>query len=298
MVYDAGHWHGERCLKAVRELVPLGGTIDLLIISHSDADHMGDADKILKKFDVKQIIWTGFFRDKEFWKVVNEAIADEHEYAGASVLNLQSDDIEPGTEFALGDATVTFVAGWPKWTYSKLSPSERRNAISIVVRLEYRGHSVLFTGDTVGRRTDDLPNACKDAEKIIVGRHKDGTVPIGSDVMLAPHHGGNNGSSSCLIEAVNPSYVIFAVGHLNDHPWRDAAERYLDHGVEEENIFRTDLGDDESEKENKEWDVGRVSGCKDKRGDDDVEIVLYAKSDKDPKVEYRDDSGGDRSSGS
>ena len=171
MVYDAGHWHGERCLKAVRELVPLGGTIDLLIISHSDADHMGDADKILKKFDVKQIIWTGFFRDKEFWKVVNEAIADEHEYAGASVLNLQSDDIELGTEFALGDATVTFVAGWPNWPDSQLSPSARRNAISIVVGLEYRGHSVLFTGDTVGRRTDDLPNACKDAEKIIVGRH-------------------------------------------------------------------------------------------------------------------------------
>ena len=123
-------------------------------------------------------------------------------------------------------------------------------------------------------------------------------MPIGSDVMLAPHHGGNNGSSSCLIDSVKPTYVIFSAGHQHDHPTRGAAERYLCHGVKKENIFRTDLGDDESDKEDKEWDVGRVSGCKDKRGDDDVEIVLYAKSDKDPKVEYRDDSGGDCSSGS
>ena len=36
-------------------------------------------------------------------------------------------------------------------------------------------------------------------------------------------------------------------------------------------IFRTDLGDDES---GFEWDGGSISGCKDGRGDDDVDIFL------------------------
>lgn len=42
MVYDGGHWTGSNCLQAVRDIVD-GGQIDLLIISHSDADHLGEA---------------------------------------------------------------------------------------------------------------------------------------------------------------------------------------------------------------------------------------------------------------
>ena len=42
MVYDAGHWLGQRCLGAVREIVG-AAAIDLLIISHPDSDHLGDA---------------------------------------------------------------------------------------------------------------------------------------------------------------------------------------------------------------------------------------------------------------
>jgi hypothetical protein len=49
------------------------------------------------------------------------------------------------------------VAGWSAGDLAHnageppLDPSERNNALSIVVRFEYAGHSVLLTGDTVGR---------------------------------------------------------------------------------------------------------------------------------------------------
>ena len=39
MVFDAGRG-SERCTEAVRELIP-GRRIDLLVLSHSDADHVG-----------------------------------------------------------------------------------------------------------------------------------------------------------------------------------------------------------------------------------------------------------------
>ena len=38
-------------------------------------------------------------------------------------------------------------------------------------------------------------------------------ITIDSDVMIAPHHGGGNGSSTKFIEAVSPKYVIFPAGH-------------------------------------------------------------------------------------
>ncbi|MCI0719614.1 MAG: hypothetical protein L0338_11695, partial [Acidobacteria bacterium] len=46
MVYDAGHWIGEHCVRAVREIVH-GEDIALLIISHSDGDHLGNGKAIL-----------------------------------------------------------------------------------------------------------------------------------------------------------------------------------------------------------------------------------------------------------
>lgn len=264
MVYDAGHWIGTQCLDAVTELVGTND-IDLLILSHNDGDHIGQASEIIDAFTVQRIIWTGEPRMTRSWQDANAAIVAE----GAQVTNLQVDALPPGTAITLGNATVTIVAGWGQWVGTGPSAAERHNVISIVARLDYQGSTVLYTGDTIGRRRDDNDAACKDAELFMVQNTRN--VPIGADVLLAPHHGGNNGSSSCFIEAVEPEFVIFSSGHAHDHPSRGAARRYLEFGVDRDNMFRTDFGDDEG---GFEWDHGRQTGCIDGRGDEDVEIVL------------------------
>ena len=192
---------------------------------------------------------------------------------GGSVHNLQSVALTPGRTIPLGEATVTLVAGWGEWTGSGPTTSERRNAISVVVRLDYRGRSVLFTGDTVGRRLTDPDDACKDAEKVMVDNHAAGTVSLKADVLVAPHHGANNGSSDCFLEAVAPQFVIFSSGDDHQHPTLAAATRVLDRGVLLNRIFRTDFGDDEQPGPF-EWKNGSVPGCSDPAGDDDVEIAL------------------------
>lgn len=267
MVYDAGHWSNKRCLDAVQELV-VGDRITLMIISHADSDHHGNAADILDKFDVRQIMRTGDPRTSNTWKATNDAIGNEAK-SGASIHNLQSAPLFFGAEFPLGPATIKTVAGWPVWEGTGPTPSELRNAISIVVRLEYQGKSVLFTGDTVGRRLGDPDTACKDAEKAMVDNVSN--VPIRSDVMIAPHHGGNNGNSACFIAAVDPEFVIFSAGHRHDHPSAGAANRYLQHGVSLSKMFRTDRGDDEG---GFEWSAGSVNGCTDQSGDDTVDILL------------------------
>ena len=241
MIYDTGYWSGSRCFDAAREIVD-GDTVDLLVLSHSDSDHLGNADEVLAGFVVSHIIDTGFPRTTNTWQRTNSAIRNEVN-GGATRLNLHVTELVPGTQLGLGDATVTLIAGWGRWEGEDgLSEAEERNAISIVVRLDYAGRSVLYTGDTIGRRIEDPNSVCAFAEAIMVANAN--SVPLASDVIIAPHHGGNNGSSRCFIEAVDPAFVIFAAGHRHDHPTAHAAQRYLDHGVSADSIFRTDRGEE------------------------------------------------------
>ncbi len=274
IVFDAGHWTGGRCLEAVRSIVG-ASPIDLFIISHSDSDHLGDADDILDEFSVGMVVTTGFERTTASWRAMRDALL-ARELAGTQVQRLSERALTPGETHTVGDATVTMIAGWDRWNLTRgLSSSERRNVISIVIRIAYAGSSILYTGDTVGRRIGDPDSACKDAEKEMVARHEAGVVSLDSDVMVAAHHGADNGNSTCFIEAVSPSAVVFSAGHDHEHPRAAAAKRFLDAGVSASSLFRTDRGDDEGGAPH--WEpAGTINGCKDPRDDDDIEIRISA----------------------
>ncbi len=281
MVYDGGHWTGSHCIKAARKLSP-GQEVDILVVSPPDADNLGDADEILAAFDVRLIRRTGFPRfDKATWRAFNDAVGEEARF-GATVANLQSFELVPGRTMPPGDATVTFFVGWGDWTESGPSDAERRIVISIVLRLDYEGGSVLFAGDTIGRRLVDDDDACKDAESFMADRHDAEEISLKADAIIAPHHSGNNGSSTCFVERVDPDAVIFSAGHDHGHPSRGVVGRYIAHNAAVD-ILRTDRGDDEG---GFEWrDPDRVEDCEYPRGDDGVEIVI--RGDGEVEVDYR-----------
>ena len=87
------------------------------------------------------------------------------------------------------------------------------------------------------------------------------------------------------LHIVSPSHVIFSAGHKYDHPRATAAQRYLTFGLPVAKMFRTDLGDDESGGQDKEWAHGRVCGQTDPKGDDDVDILI--RSNGQLEVAYR-----------
>src|SRR5258706_233371 len=163
-----------------------------------------------------------------------------------------------------------------------LRDAQHNNALSGVLHSEFGGHSVLLTGDTVGRLKTDPDTACAYAERIMSERAHD--WPIASDVLIGQHHGGNNASSNCFIRAVHPTWVVFSAGHKGyRHPTQVAADRFLANGVDKDHMLRTDRGDDEGPGE---WVYGDIKGCVDQPGDDDVEIWLP--DDGAPlKVQYR-----------
>lgn len=290
-VYDAGS--GTACSQAID--TAFNGQIseiDLMVISHSDWDHFGGAHFIMRDFSVAEIWHSGYERDIQSWGTFTRAMAESAE-RGTVIRNMRERPIEPGERrFITETAYLTAVFGPDRWRWEAISSeAELKNAFSIVMRLTVGENSLLFAGDAIGRRLYDPDSACRDAEALMVANQA--TAPISAQVMIAPHHGANNGSATCFIEAVNPQYVIFSAGHSHKHPSAGAANRYLRAGVNADKMYRTDNGDREDPpgEPTKEWVHNDQPYCKDVPGDDDIVVFLYA--DKSPMVGYRNDGGRD-----
>ncbi len=220
---------------------------------------------------MKKVIRSGYKRTTGTWLTADGAIKASKEDNKTLDINLRYFEFPPGATYRFGDTYVTMVSGFhkPPRHWDIKNKSEERNAGSIVIRLQFAKKAVLFTGDAVGRHIGDPPNALIANEKFMVENAS--VVPIRADVLLAPHHGADNGSSTAFIDAVDPTFVIFSAGHDHEHPRAVAAQRYIDHGIPLEMMFRTDLGDDEGEKE---WDFGREDGRTDPPRDDDIDILI------------------------
>ena len=283
MVYDAGNFvdGGDTCLRAIQSLIPEDDEIDLLILSHSDADHLGAVPELLGAYKVKRIVRSGLQRSTSTWKAADDAVRFAKDQEAVIDINLRFFEFPPGATYRFGDTFVTIVAGFhePPKEWGWLSKSEFRNAGSIVVRLLYNERSVLFCGDAVGRHNGDPPDTLIATEQFMVKNTP--AIPIDSDIIIAPHHGADNGSARGFIEAVSPEYVIFSAGHRHRHPRATTAKRYLDAGVAVNKIFRTDLGDNEG---GDEWSHGNTTE-RDRSGDDNVDILLRENGTL--QVEYR-----------
>ncbi len=285
MIYDAGNYTdgGSQTFEKIQEVIPAGSDVELLVLSHSDADHIGAVDEICDAYRVRRVLRSGYRRPSNTWITADSAIRQEKETENCIDINLRYFEYPMGATYRFGKVFVTMVCGFhePPESWGNLSQSEGRNAGSIVVRLLYKGKSILFCGDAVGRHTGDPNDVCIATEKYMVENAE--AIPIDSDILIAPHHGADNASSTKFVRTVSPEYVVFSAGHRYQHPRAAAAQRYISNGVLLNRIFRTDLGDDEQD--NREWTEGRIQNNTDGAGDDDVDILI--RSNGTIRVEYR-----------
>ncbi|MGR6781814.1 ComEC/Rec2 family competence protein [Moritella viscosa] len=268
-LYDAGRWTNKNCYNYVRSKIG-NNNLSLIVISHSDADHLSNLPAILQRNTAELIVHTGYKRRSDVWREANHAMSLAAK-EGASIINLSSLPLSSVSNVhQFGDMNIEFIYGQKDWdnTSEPLAENHRRNAVSIIVKLSAYDKSILFTGDTVGRHSGDDDSACKYAEQAVVNSPRN----IQSNILIAPHHGADNASSSCFISAINPNYIIFSAGHQYQHPRTVTLNRIKNTiQIPDSHIFRTDRGDDEG---SNEWDYQRIQDCKDKVGDDDISINI------------------------
>ena len=213
MMIDTGDWpNGEHKEYMLSYIESLGiETIDYLVLTHPDADHIGGAPEVINTFDVINCIMP----DETKVSATFERTLDALEDNGVNVLLP-----EPGDEYTLKNAVFRILAPL-KTTYTDT------NDHSVVLRLQYGERSILFAGD-----------AEKKSEQDMVERYGE-TSALKADVLKVGHHGSRTSSSEQLLSLVDPAYAVIScgVGNIHRHPHSETVDRLASNGVV---TYRTD----------------------------------------------------------
>jgi beta-lactamase superfamily II metal-dependent hydrolase len=185
--------------------------IDALIITHPDADHLGGASEVLRKFPVLSIYHPGVAKSTYSYSSFIQAAQNE----GCPIHTAA--DVHVGDYLDL-TASVTFEV-------LNIDPdAEDVNDASIVLEMRTPGKSFLFTGD-----------ATSEVEKKLIANH---SMDLNVDVLKVAHHGSKTSTSNAFLDATSPTTAVISVG-VNDYgyPKNDTMARLFAHDV---TVLRTD----------------------------------------------------------
>lgn len=208
MLIDAGdNKHG----TAVQNYLTKQGveSLDYLVLTHPDEDHIGGGDVVISKFEVGTLIMPSYEKNTVTFRDVEAAM----KYS-----RLKSTEPEPGDTYSLGNAEFTIIA--PVTT----EYGEETNNYSVGLRLVLGETSFLFTGDAEKEAEEDILN--------------NGMV-LRADVYKAGHHGSNSSSGKAFVGEVDPAYAVISCGEGNSygHPRAETLDLFRSSGIE---VFRTD----------------------------------------------------------
>lgn len=204
---------GSTILEKLGEEMPFWDrSIDLIILTHPERDHMAGLLEVLKRYKVENILWTGVLRDTSEFKEWLRLIEEEK----AKIFIAQ-------TNQRIIAAETVFEILFP---FEDLEGQvfKDSNNTSIIAKLVFGQNSFLFTGDSY-----------KSVERKLIDRG----LNIGSDILKVGHHGSKTSSAPEFIERVLPEIAVISVGANNNygHPHPETLETLEKYGIK---ILRTD----------------------------------------------------------
>lgn len=182
-------------------------TIDVVIPTHADKDHIGGFPEIFRRFEVMHVYDTL----NTATTVIYEEYARLRDRETESVMYAKSGDV-----IVLdADAGVYMRILFPDQDISNLD----RNDASTVVQFVHGDIEVLLTGD-----------ASVDVEEYLVHLYGDG---LRSDILKAGHHGSRTSTSELFLDTTQPKVVVVSAGLQNSygHPHPDVVSRIQDRSI-------------------------------------------------------------------
>lgn len=183
-----------------KEMGILDRTIDLVIATHPDKDHIAGLASVLDRYQVQAYMDSGVQHDSPYVDALGDAVASE--FGIETYLARRSARIHVG-----GGAYMDVL--YPDRDITHLES----NTGSIVARLVYGNVSFMLTGD-----------APDTVEEYVVAL--DGEA-LKSTVLKAGHHGSKTSTSDLWLTAVQPEIAIVSAGKDNSygHPSPEVIER-------------------------------------------------------------------------
>ena len=194
-------------------------TVDTLILSHPNSDHLNGLIYIARHFNVKNIWTTNESSQTRGYAKLMDVIAlqdiENFKFVNLPrrqcIENVQLDILYPPPNFLeLKDAQ--------NW--------RNPNNNSLVLKASYKSISFLFPGDIMAEAERELVNLAGNS--------------LSSTVLIAPHHGSKTSSSQSFLNAVAPEVVVISSRRNNRFklPHPAVLKRYISQGCK---IWRTDI---------------------------------------------------------
>ena len=176
--------------------------LDYIFISHFDQDHVGGVLSLLEELKVGQIFISKQGETSDNYEAFLEIVAEK---------NLKVQEVKMGDKMTIGD--VTFHILWP--TENHIEENILNNN-AMVMKLQYKSFSMLFTGDI-----EEV------AEKKMLDTYKNHLDMLKATVLKVAHHGSKSSSTEEFLKAVNSKVAMIGVGENNmfGHPSNVVLER-------------------------------------------------------------------------
>ena len=182
--------------------------LDYVVATHPHEDHIGGLVEVIETIPVGSVYMPRVAHTSQTFETFVQTVADKgHRFRRARAGLVMIED---------GDLKVDMLAP-VREDYEDL------NNHSAVVKLQYKGVSILLMGDAEELSEKDIDSS-----------------RLSSRVLKVGHHGSNSSTSEEFLENVNPVYAVISCGKDNEygHPHQETLERLEDAGVK---VLRTDL---------------------------------------------------------
>lgn len=184
-------------------------TIDYLISSHYDSDHVSGLIGCLNAFEVKNVICSDYVHDSKTYQSFINMIDSKG-------LIMQHPSV--GDEFTFGTGKFIILA-------PETIDENDSNDNSVVIKLVNGDNSFIFTGDAESSSESAI---CQSG------------INLDCDVLVPSHHGSATATSWEFLEETVPEFAIISCGKDNQygHPHKDTMDKLESMDIQ---IYRTDI---------------------------------------------------------
>ncbi|MBF5003452.1 DNA internalization-related competence protein ComEC/Rec2 [Diaphorobacter caeni] len=206
VLYDAGPMYSADSDAGERVVLPLlramGERLDMLVLSHRDADHTGGATAVLTE-QAQTRLMASVEREHRLWlgRPFQPCIAGHAWQWDGVRFEVLHPSLDVATQLAHGNP-----AGL------------KSNAMSCVLEItDAHGVTAVLAGDI---------EQAQERELLARELARDALDPV--DWLLVPHHGSRTSSSPAWLDALRPGVAVVQSGYRNrfGHPAEEVAERY------------------------------------------------------------------------
>lgn len=185
-------------------------SLDYVIASHADLDHIGMLPRMLRSYQIDRVIVGPGTRDDS--PLFETVFTEVEQYSSKEIWHQ-------------GDVKVIDEKTYLEVLHPEVTETASGNDESLVLLLHHGNHLFLLTGDI-----------SRTVERQLVRQYGS---RLDSDVFLVSHHGSRTSSDETFIRAVSPEVAIVSAGPDNryGHPHQQVTDRFATLGVP---VLRTD----------------------------------------------------------